>query len=358
MNAHQQLMALPEVYVQKLVRQLFSTPGRRWQTTNGQQIEILASGEWNFDAGPDFCEAAIVSNGEVLCGDIEFHLQSSDWRRHGHQRDLRYDNVLVHAVLENDDPQEYAQYTLILPAEELHVLWQNDLRRRKSVSPQDGEVIASLQVIQDYAVRRLERKISYARELIHMFDVPTALMRMLRIFLDSFARGKRRPAAGAISEDQWKQALADSPIIKMLQLLQEGRLRENVADCFDRLTMTRIMEEGPAFRFEVLINVVLPLALQLVNATQREQLLNWFWAQRATQNYGRLSRIFGHLPQETVWQQQGMLEYFHEIRNGRQRVCDLMFRYNAGARHESALLSYSGEYRRRSASFCSRAMVA
>lgn len=37
-------------------------------------------------------------------GNVELHVQSSDWFRHNHQTDKNYDNVVLHVVWNNDIP--------------------------------------------------------------------------------------------------------------------------------------------------------------------------------------------------------------------------------------------------------------
>jgi hypothetical protein len=38
----------------------------------------------------------------VIAGDVEFHAITSDWYRHGHHRDLRYNRVILHVVWTDD----------------------------------------------------------------------------------------------------------------------------------------------------------------------------------------------------------------------------------------------------------------
>lgn len=73
------------------------------QTTEGHRLEILDFGQHNSNAGPDFLQAKIKIDKTIWAGNIEVHLKSSDWMRHGHQDDRAYDNVILHLVLEEDE---------------------------------------------------------------------------------------------------------------------------------------------------------------------------------------------------------------------------------------------------------------
>jgi len=71
-------------------------------TTSGNEIIILKPGDLNKDAGPDFFNGQIILNGLTLAGNIEIHLRSSDWLKHGHQNDKNYDNIILHVVYDHD----------------------------------------------------------------------------------------------------------------------------------------------------------------------------------------------------------------------------------------------------------------
>ena len=58
-------------------------------TEDGQQVRVISPGEWNSFEGPDFKGALVRLSGELTHGDVEIHLDSSDWVRHGHNSDPR-----------------------------------------------------------------------------------------------------------------------------------------------------------------------------------------------------------------------------------------------------------------------------
>jgi hypothetical protein len=71
-------------------------------TTRGERVEVIDPGVLNRGAGPDFGMAVIRLDGLKLFGNIEIHLRSSDWYRHGHQHDSSYNSIVLHVVLEDD----------------------------------------------------------------------------------------------------------------------------------------------------------------------------------------------------------------------------------------------------------------
>ncbi len=73
-------------------------------TTEGQSLEILQPGEHNTHAGPDFFNARVRIGQTLWAGNVEMHLQASEWMVHNHQEDPAYDNVVLHVVLEEDQP--------------------------------------------------------------------------------------------------------------------------------------------------------------------------------------------------------------------------------------------------------------
>lgn len=72
------------------------------QTTQGQNLTILAIGEHNRHAGPDFLNARLRIEDTYWAGNVEVHLKASDWLLHRHEKDPAYANVILHVVLDED----------------------------------------------------------------------------------------------------------------------------------------------------------------------------------------------------------------------------------------------------------------
>lgn len=67
-----------------------------------EQIEVIHPGYENTDAGPDFQNAKIRIDGTLWAGNVELHIHSSDWMKHGHSNDPAYNNVILHVVCVDD----------------------------------------------------------------------------------------------------------------------------------------------------------------------------------------------------------------------------------------------------------------
>lgn len=78
----------------------FST--KSLSTTAGETLEITKPGEHNTNGGPDFLNARITIGDTQWAGNIEVHLNSSDWMKHKHNKDKSYDNIILHVVYNND----------------------------------------------------------------------------------------------------------------------------------------------------------------------------------------------------------------------------------------------------------------
>lgn len=71
-------------------------------TINGDLVKILNYGNRNHSSGPDFSNVKIEIKGIVWAGNMEIHVLSSDWKKHKHDADEAYNNVVLHVVYDND----------------------------------------------------------------------------------------------------------------------------------------------------------------------------------------------------------------------------------------------------------------
>ncbi|MBE7172709.1 MAG: DUF2851 family protein [Williamsia sp.] len=75
---------------------------RSLATLEEDALQIIHPGKRNHDQGPDFISAKISVGGIAWSGNVEIHVLASDWYRHGHQHDERYNNVILHVVWKYD----------------------------------------------------------------------------------------------------------------------------------------------------------------------------------------------------------------------------------------------------------------
>lgn len=64
----------------------------------GGQVVVISRGVRNAHAGPDYLNGVLLLDGIVTVGDIELHCHEREWFEHRHDRDRRYDGVILHVV--------------------------------------------------------------------------------------------------------------------------------------------------------------------------------------------------------------------------------------------------------------------
>lgn len=88
-------------------------------TTEGAPVTVLSAGSHNFLSGPDFFNSRVVIGDQEWAGNVEIHINSSDWYRHRHEIDPAYDNVILHVVWKHD-VDVYRKDQSAVPVLELH----------------------------------------------------------------------------------------------------------------------------------------------------------------------------------------------------------------------------------------------
>lgn len=83
--------------------------------STGELINVIKPGVHNTEtAGPDFFNALIEIEGQKWAGNVEVHINSSDWYAHNHQSDQNYDNVILHVVW-SDDVEVFDKSNMPIP---------------------------------------------------------------------------------------------------------------------------------------------------------------------------------------------------------------------------------------------------
>ena len=156
-------------------------------TTEGESVEVVATGYRNTNSGPDFLEAKIQIGDKLWAGHVEIHVKSSDWNRHGHQSDKAYQNVILHVVYENDT-KTTALPTLELKSHFDETLFTNYQRfiSSKNWIPCEKTiaqvpVFTRLSWLDRMAVERLETKSESVNKILeaNQFDWEDALYKLL-----------------------------------------------------------------------------------------------------------------------------------------------------------------------------------
>ena len=143
------------------------------QTQSGEAIYILRPGTLNTNQGPDFSEARIRLGNTLLVGNVELHIKSSDWKKHRHQHDSNYRNILLHVVWDDDDPANQPAPVLVLQQRVSKLLLQqyDDWMRKPSFVPCGGAVAAVNELVwaswkERLLAERLQRKSDYVLQLL------------------------------------------------------------------------------------------------------------------------------------------------------------------------------------------------
>lgn len=295
---------LPERDLQELVHYLLSDPSLVRETKSGKRIQILSPGRKNVHEGPDFLEIAIFLNGLVVVGDAEFHKDASDWDKHRHSNDKKYKDVILHIVI-NDDSENLALNSelLIINPEEIEKAWKN----LQDENQKEAD-LASIEDLQHFALLRLLRKTAEAQKLLRQVGLKTALTKLTEEFVSKYFSRRKRPVYSNEDLTNLINSIGDASASKFLEDLEEG-YSDYIADTLYRLMKEKISGEGAHLRREIILNCVLPLAISLANEEARISLFLWFWSTPSLHSYGILKRKYPDLPQNFLWQQQGMLEY-------------------------------------------------
>jgi hypothetical protein len=294
-----------ERQLQRALFRALSEPSVVRKTLRGRRLQILSPGRWNRNEGPDFLESAILLDGDVCIGSCEFHRDGADWERHGHSTDDNYNDVILHIVvspsaLAGSHPFE----TLVVPIGELSLFMNEEVR----TATLDYETADELQ---HFALVRLLRKTANASELGRINGNEGALRLLIADFVMKYLARRKRPVYTELELGELITKLPQTQMGQFIAELADGR-QTHIPDRMHLLVKEPLAGEGAQMRREILLNCVLPLALAIAREEARISLFLWYWSTPSLGSYGVLKNRFPQLPQNFLWQQQGMLEYVKE----------------------------------------------
>ena len=145
------------------------------QTIEGDLLEIIHPGDFNSDSGPDFFNAKVKIGGTLWAGNVEMHISSSDWYNHNHHTDPAFDNVILHVVVNDDQPAVNSKGRAIPTIRSKYpdaIEW-NFLRLTGSgkwIPCQDSftsiDTFSKRMWLENLMVERLEQKTKYVLDLV------------------------------------------------------------------------------------------------------------------------------------------------------------------------------------------------
>lgn len=161
-------------------------------TTEGKPLVIQGPGVLNRGQGPDFTDARLTIAGQQWVGNVEMHINESDWFTHGHHQDPRYNSVILHVAVHPGRPaldsRERRVPTLLLPHAQLLVEAYRVLRASRQEPPcQQGLALLPPETrnrwLSKLVVQRLDAKAEQA-----LAELSTAPMGWEEAFYRSLAR--------------------------------------------------------------------------------------------------------------------------------------------------------------------------
>ncbi|MGV9004520.1 DUF2851 family protein [Flavobacterium sp.] len=147
------------------------------KTVNEESLLISNVGNYLQKTGPDFFNAQIHIGTQKWAGNVEIHVKSSDWYLHHHEKDSKYDNVILHVVWEYDAPifrKDNSEIpTLVLKS---YILKEVLISYQSLISPKSWIYCENqIRTVDDFILKnwkerlffeRLERKIEPAQKLL------------------------------------------------------------------------------------------------------------------------------------------------------------------------------------------------
>lgn len=216
-------------------------------TTEGQPIEIKKIGYHNSHDGPDFLEAHIRIGNLDHVGNVEIHRRASDWHAHAHERDPRYQTVVLHVVWEEDQPISHTDKSRIPTLELKGRVWLDVLRNYErllqgqqellcgQLLPEVPEIIR-FSMLEKALVERMEKKSQAILLLLKETQNDWEETACRWLFACFGFKTNAEPMLQVAKSVPYKtlQKLGQAEAIEAILLGQAGLLPENLEDSYSQ----------------------------------------------------------------------------------------------------------------------------
>lgn len=143
-------------------------------TIGREPITVINPGLENNADGPDFLNARVRIGQEEWVGNVEIHVNSSDWLKHNHSSNSKYKNIILHVVYSEDIELEELTFQKI-PTVELkgrlpkNVLYHYEhlMSNQKWIPCQDEFSLIDKYVVNSWLDRLLIERIENKTKQIH-----------------------------------------------------------------------------------------------------------------------------------------------------------------------------------------------
>ncbi len=140
-----------------MVNSWLSAQPRVMKTIDGKTVHFIDWGQINNDEGPDVLNTQIILGEKWLKGDIEFHRDQRDWERHRHDRNPKYNQVILHIVEKDRNQSNFTANGKNLPVAEYN---QNQTDYRDIPQNLPFQPIYDVSVFEGFGIRRFSEKVS------------------------------------------------------------------------------------------------------------------------------------------------------------------------------------------------------
>lgn len=142
----------------------------RFHSIKGEEIEIIDVGIKNENCdGPDYQNARITIGGIKYIGDVEIDTCLSDWVAHEHNKNEKYNRVILHVFFNRDLKDFYprTQSGRVVPALNISLYLEEDIRKtvREAISLEKDHRLKGIPCQYKELQTTVDKKLTFLREL-------------------------------------------------------------------------------------------------------------------------------------------------------------------------------------------------